>query len=129
MCTLRAAYTPVFVTLVSQTFISIIDVYQDQRKQNKSLLDQIQESLKAGTFQSYSLLISAAATESGGRSFPTLWLRAWHLKCQKGKDHLTRLNSADWKGTAFLDISPKRCKVRVALTLYDGFDVSYFCNR
>ena len=116
-----------FITLVSQIFISIIYVYQDQRKQNKSLLDQIQESLKAGTLQSYSLLISAADTERGGGAFKH-WLRAWHLKCQKGKDHLTRLNSADWKRTAFLDISSKRCNVQVALILYDGFDTSYFCN-
>lgn len=63
-------HIPLLITLISQTFISIIDVYQDQRKQNKSLLDQIQESLKAGTFQSYSLLISAAATERGGGASP-----------------------------------------------------------
>lgn len=60
----RAAYTPVFITSVSHIFISIIYVYQDQRKQNKIL--QIQESLKAGTFQSYSLLICAADTGRGG---------------------------------------------------------------
>lgn len=55
-----------FITSVPHIFISIIYVYQDQRKQNKIILDQIQESPNAGTFQSYSFLISAADTERGG---------------------------------------------------------------
>lgn len=41
----------------------------------------------------------------------------WHLKCQNHKDHVSCLNSADWKGTAFLDMSPERGKIQSVLTL------------
>lgn len=116
-----------FITLASHIFIFIMYVYQNHRKQNKILPDQIQESLKAGTFQSHFLLISTDDTQRGGGASQQ-WLRAWHLKCQKRKDHLTCLNSTNWKGTAFLDISPERCKVQAVLILYDEFDVSGFCN-
>jgi len=55
-----------FTTSVFHTFISIKYIHLDQRKQKKILLDQIQESLKEGPFQSYSLLVSAGDTERGG---------------------------------------------------------------
>lgn len=46
----------------------------------------------------------------GEEEFPNSgWV--WHRKCQKHKDHPSCLNSPDWKGAAFLGISPKRCKL------------------
>lgn len=85
-----------FITLASHIFILIMYAYQNHRKQNKILPDQIQESRKAGTFQSHFLLISTADTQRGGGASQH-WLRAWPLKCQKHKDHFTCLNSDIWK--------------------------------
>lgn len=54
-----------FITLASHIFIFIMYVYQKHRKQNK-FPDQIQESLKAETFQSHFLVISTAHAQRGG---------------------------------------------------------------